>query len=255
MSEEQGNEVLKKLEQGIQESREMIQQRVMELAQDYFTGSVEMVKQAMEESRSTLEGLPDQLPGADEGSFRMLFENLMNNYDSIEECLDAAQQRVENLDPEEIVEQGEVDATDASRREAVKLGVDLSEVRGTGSGGRIIISDIMEAAEKNAKNKARELGVNVEEVEGSGFNGLVTADDVVQFAESRGDDVAQIEAEPTVDEAEPMVKIVEVVEEEAQPTMEAEAVQIAEEGEALKAAEAEVARTVGRRGLASGNRG
>ncbi len=191
MAEGQANEALEKLERGIQESREMIQQRVMELAQDYFTGSVETVKEVIEESRSTLEKLPEQLPGADEGAFQTLFQALMDSYDSIEESLDAAKETVANLDTERITEQGDIDATDAARREAGKLGVDLTEVEGTGTNDRIIISDVMEAAQKNAKNKAEELGVDIEDVEGSGFNGMVTAADVTRFAESAGDEAAQ----------------------------------------------------------------
>lgn len=191
MAEGQANEALEKLEQGIQESREMIQQRVMELAQDYFTGSVETVKQVIEESRSTLEGLPEQIPGADEGAFQTLFEALMDSYDSIEESLDTAKEAVANLDTGKITEQGDIDATDAARREAGKLGVDLTEVEGTGTDGRIIISDVMEAAQQNASDKAKELGVNIEEVKGSGFNGMVTADDVTRFAESVGGEGAQ----------------------------------------------------------------
>lgn len=186
MAEGQANEALEKLEQGIQESREMIQHRVMELAQDYFTNSVETVKQVIEESRSTLEGLPEQIPGADEGAFQTLFEALMDAYDSIEESLDSAQKSVENLDTERITEQTDINATDAARREAANLGVDLTGVEGTGTDGRIIISDVMEAAQKNASDKAEELGVDLEEIEGTGFNGMVTADDVTQFAESMG---------------------------------------------------------------------
>lgn len=197
MAEGQGKEALEKLEQGIQESREMIQQRVMELAQDYFTGSVETVKEVIEESRSTLEGLPDQIPGADEGAFQTLFDALMDAYNSIEESLDTAKETVANLDTEKITEQGDIDATDAARREAGKLGVDLTEVEGTGTNGRIIISDIMESAQKNANDKAKELGVNIEDVEGSGFNGMVTADDVTQFAESAGGEAAQAAQQAT----------------------------------------------------------
>lgn len=195
MAEGQANEALEKLEQGIQESREMIQQRVMELAQDYFTGSVETVKEVIEESRSTLEKLPEQIPGADEGAFQTLFDALMDAYNSIEESLDTAKETVANLDTEKITEQGEIDATDAARREAGKLGVDLTGVEGTGTGGRIIISDVMEAAQKNANDKAQELGVDIEDVEGSGFNGMVTADDVTQFAESAGGEAAQAAGE------------------------------------------------------------
>ncbi len=191
MAEGELNDALEKLSQGIEESKQMVQQRTMELAQEYFIDSVETLKQQIEESRSTLEDLPEQIPGADEGAFQTLFQALMDSYTSIEESLDTAKEAVSNLDTERITAQGELDATDAARREAGKLGVDLTEVEGTGSGGRIIISDVFEAAERNARQKAEELGVDIEEVEGSGFNGLVTADDVVRFAESAGGGAAQ----------------------------------------------------------------
>lgn len=41
---------------------------------------------------------------------------------------------------------GEVEATDAARRKADELGVKLSEVRGTGSGGRVLVKDVEKAA-------------------------------------------------------------------------------------------------------------
>ena len=41
---------------------------------------------------------------------------------------------------------GEPEATEAARRKAENLGVDLSQVEGTGSGGRILVRDVQEAA-------------------------------------------------------------------------------------------------------------
>jgi hypothetical protein len=41
---------------------------------------------------------------------------------------------------------GEPDATEAARRKAEELGVDLSQVEGTGSGGRILLKDVKKAA-------------------------------------------------------------------------------------------------------------
>lgn len=40
----------------------------------------------------------------------------------------------------------EVEATDAARRKAEDLGVDLARVEGTGSGGRIVVRDVQKAA-------------------------------------------------------------------------------------------------------------
>ena len=42
---------------------------------------------------------------------------------------------------------GRVEATDAARRRVEELGVELGEVRGTGSGGRVLVKDVERAAE------------------------------------------------------------------------------------------------------------
>jgi pyruvate/2-oxoglutarate dehydrogenase complex dihydrolipoamide acyltransferase (E2) component len=144
---ERQTEALEKLNQGIQESRREVQQQTMNLAQDYFGDSAEALKQQINESRSTLEGLPDQIPGGREEAFQALFQELMDNYSHMEECIDEARQNVVNLDTDQIRRQGEVEATDAARREARERGVDLTQVEGTGSDGRIIVNDVVEAAE------------------------------------------------------------------------------------------------------------
>ena len=50
-------------------------------------------------------------------------------------------------DPEtEDEDAGEPKATDAARRKAQELGIDLSQVEGTGAGGRILVGDVRRAA-------------------------------------------------------------------------------------------------------------
>jgi pyruvate/2-oxoglutarate dehydrogenase complex dihydrolipoamide acyltransferase (E2) component len=144
---EKQTEALERLNQGIQESRREVQQRTMNLAQEYFGDSAEVLKQNIRENRATLEGLPDQIPGGREEAFQSFFQELMDNYAHMEECISEAQQNVANLDTEGIRRQGEIEATDAARREARERGVDLTKVEGTGSDGRIIVSDVVEAAE------------------------------------------------------------------------------------------------------------
>jgi len=144
---EKQTEALERLNQGIQESRREVQQRTMNLAQEYFGDSAEVLKQNIRENRATLQGLPDQIPGGREEAFQAFFQELMNNYAHMEECISEAQQNVASLDTEKIRRQGEIEATDAARREARERGVDLAKVEGTGSDGRIIVSDVVEAAE------------------------------------------------------------------------------------------------------------
>ena len=158
MTEKQ-TEAVEKLNRGILESRQEVQQRTMNLAQEYFGDSAEVLKQQISENRATLENLPDQIPGGREEAFQALFQELMENYSVIEESISEAQNNVANLDTDQIRRQGEVDATDAARRQARELGVDLTKVEGTGSDGRIIVSDVIEAAEAMGDGAAEEEAV------------------------------------------------------------------------------------------------
>jgi pyruvate/2-oxoglutarate dehydrogenase complex dihydrolipoamide acyltransferase (E2) component len=144
---EKQTEALERLNRGIQESRQEVQQRTMNLAKEYFGDSAEVLKQQISENRATLENLPDQIPGGREDAFQALFQELMENYSAMEESINEAQQNVANLDTDQIRRQGEVEATDAARRQAKELGIDLTKVEGTGTDGRIIVSDVVEAAE------------------------------------------------------------------------------------------------------------
>lgn len=197
MSEDRANEALEKLNKGIEESKQMVQQQTMRLAQDFFGDSVGDLKDRIKENRATLEKLPDQVPGGQEESFQMLFQELMDNYSAIEKALDEADENVANLDTESLVQQGEVEATDAARREARERGVDLTQIEGTGSGGRITVVDVVEFAEEQsgeaapnasdaAKRRAEELGVDLSEVEGSGVGGMITVKDVMSLTEGAG---------------------------------------------------------------------
>ena len=141
-------EALEKLNRGIQESRQEVQKRTMNLAQGYFDDSAEVLKQHIKENRATLKDLPDQIPGGREEAFQELFQELMDNYSNMEEAIKEARENVANLDTDRIRRQGEIEATDAARREAKERGVDLTKIEGTGADGRIIVTDVVEAAER-----------------------------------------------------------------------------------------------------------
>ena len=200
MTERQTNEALDKLNRGIQESRQMVQEQTMKLAKDFFGDSMEVFKQEIKDSRGTLEDLPEQVPGGRDEAFQMLFQELMDNYAAIEGALDEAQKNVSALDTEQLRRQGEIDASDAARREAIELGVDLSEVEGTGSGGNITVKDVKKAAEEAeareinatdaARRRAEELGIDLAQVEGTGSGGVITVMDVTELAEQTAQDAA-----------------------------------------------------------------
>jgi pyruvate/2-oxoglutarate dehydrogenase complex dihydrolipoamide acyltransferase (E2) component len=203
MAEARTNEALEKLNRGIQESKLIVQQQTMTLAKDFFGDSVEELKQQIKENRATLEGLPDQIPGGQEESFQMLFQELMDNYEAIEQALEEANNNVSEIDADRLMRQGELDATDAARREARERGVDLTEVEGTGTDGRITVDDVRTYAESKqqdvedtaeqvteevvkasdaARRRAEEMSIDLSQVEGTGSGGLITVKDVTSAA-------------------------------------------------------------------------
>jgi pyruvate/2-oxoglutarate dehydrogenase complex dihydrolipoamide acyltransferase (E2) component len=203
VTEYRTNEALEKLNRGIEESKQLVQHQTMALAQDFFGDSVEELKQLIQENRTTLERLPDQIPGGQEESFQMLFQELMDNYEAIEQALDEANNNVSEIDPDRLMRQGDVDATDAARREARERGVDLTEVEGTGTDGRITVDDVRTHAESQqqdsgdaaeqvteqvvnasdaARRRAEEMGVDLSQLEGTGSGGLITVKDVTSAA-------------------------------------------------------------------------
>ena len=203
MAEARTNEALEKLNRGIQESKLIVQQQTMTLAKDFFGDSVEELKQQIKENRATLEGLPDQIPGGQEESFQMLFQELMDNYEAIEQALDEANNNVSEIDADRLMRQGEIDATDAARRQAREQGLDLTEIEGTGTDGRITVDDVRTYAESKqedagdtaeqvteevvkasdaARRKAEEMGLDLSQLEGTGSGGLITVKDVTSAA-------------------------------------------------------------------------
>jgi uncharacterized protein YjbJ (UPF0337 family) len=214
---EKQSEALDKLNRGIQETKYAAQQQTIELAQGYFDDSTKTLKQQIKEDRATLKDLPDQIPGGREEVFQGMFQELMENFTAMEKFIDEAQKNVSNLDPEQLRRQGEVDATDAARRDARELGIDITEIEGTGSDGRVTVDDVKnfaEAAEGGvageegeldasdaARREAEELGVDLSQVEGTGSEGRIIVSDVVEAskdaarreAEEMGVDLSQVE--------------------------------------------------------------
>jgi len=203
VTEHRTNEALEKLNRGIEESKQIVQQQTMTLAKDFFGDSVQELKQQIRENRATLERLPDQIPGGQEESFQMLFQELMDNYEAIEQALDEANNNVSELDADRLMRQGEIDATDAARRQAREQGVDLTEIEGTGTDGRITVDDVRTYAESKqedagdtaeqvteeavkasdaARRRAEEMGVDLSQLEGTGSGGLITVKDVTSAA-------------------------------------------------------------------------
>ncbi|MHC4155322.1 MAG: 2-oxo acid dehydrogenase subunit E2 [Planctomycetota bacterium] len=109
-----------------------------------------------------------------------------------------APQPVQTL-PASVTRDASVKASPLARRVAEKLGIDLSQVTGTGHKGKIMAPDVEKfsapapAADMvegrvlvspNARRLAKELGVDLSKVRGSGAKGRITGKDVKHYAES-----------------------------------------------------------------------
>ena len=88
-------------------------------------------------------------------------------------------------------ESQEVEATEAAERDAEELGIDLTEVEGSGEEGRVLVEDVAEASEESeanatdaAERKSEELGVDLSSVEGTGADGRITVGDVDKVAKA-----------------------------------------------------------------------
>ena len=85
-----------------------------------------------------------------------------------------------------------VEATDAAERRADELGVELSEVEGSGAEGNVTVEDVEEEADEEgivhatdtAEHRADELDVDLSGVEGTGAGGRITVEDVEKAAKA-----------------------------------------------------------------------
>ncbi|MGF1470686.1 MAG: E3 binding domain-containing protein [Rubrobacteraceae bacterium] len=103
--------------------------------------AVKQLTKAVEELREQNEALSEKLTGA-----------LEEQAEATRTMMRRLESRLEDLheeDPEGPAEDEDPEATEAAERKADELDVELSEVEGTGSEGRILVSDVEEAADSN----------------------------------------------------------------------------------------------------------
>lgn len=95
---------------------------------------LERILGTIESALAAIEQNPGLLDGSSRGENRGLLE--------LEGSAATPRQRE---DAQRAETSAEVEATDAARRKAEDLGVDLSQVEGTGSGGRVLVRDVQKA--------------------------------------------------------------------------------------------------------------
>jgi len=101
-------------------------------------------------------------------------------------------------------------ASPIAKKLAAKLGIDLSQVNGTGPGGKIVKEDVENFtptlvertgrlfASPNAKRLARESGIDINQIAGTGPNGRITGRDIKNHAPA-----IPIQSQPAPDQPTP----------------------------------------------------
>jgi hypothetical protein len=135
-------------------------QEAVNMAKDIYSDSIAEAKSKLQHDRSQLESLAEQVP---QGDAQARIQEMVDSYSGIEQSLDQADQ---DLGVEDRVSQtlqqaqeaggqvaGQVaegihepDATETARQRAEELGVDLSQIEGSGAKGRITVKDVTRAA-------------------------------------------------------------------------------------------------------------
>src|SRR5215211_4958986 len=157
-------EGVQNLAQQIQEQTQdlvqQIQQQILTSAQDFYENSLGNLMGQIHNDRSQLQELLEQLVSSYEAIENSLedvaqqqgVEDTVNQVAQLaQEAAGVATEQVQDLgasgSESEAVEEEEPDATHAARQKAEQLGVDLSEVEGSGAGGRITVTDVVQAAQ------------------------------------------------------------------------------------------------------------
>ncbi len=107
-----------------------------------------MGKKTRKEIKKLTEAVED-LREQNEELSRRLAEALENQTEEIRALARTLESRADTPYgevPDASGEEDESEATEAAQRRAEELGIDLSEIKGTGAGGRILVRDVEEAA-------------------------------------------------------------------------------------------------------------
>jgi pyruvate/2-oxoglutarate dehydrogenase complex dihydrolipoamide acyltransferase (E2) component len=135
--------------------------QAVNMAKDVYSDSIGEAKSKLQHDRSQLESLAEQIPREET---KQRIQEMVDAYSGIEQALEQAAQDlgvqerlIQTLQQAQEaggqvagqVAEGirdEPDATETARRRAEELGVDLSQIEGSGAKGRITVKDVTRAA-------------------------------------------------------------------------------------------------------------
>jgi pyruvate/2-oxoglutarate dehydrogenase complex dihydrolipoamide acyltransferase (E2) component len=144
-----------------QNLRQQVQQRVTQSAQNFYGQSVGGLKSQVQNYREQLEQFTQQLS---KGDAKAQVQEMIDSYTELEGSMDqavqdagvedAANEAAQHTDQQKQqfaqgaagqAQEEQPNATQAAENKAQELGVDLSQVEGSGAQGRIIVRDVLGA--------------------------------------------------------------------------------------------------------------
>ena len=177
------------LDRQVQESYKRIQQQNTGVAREYAEGSIETLRQQVEDTRNTLEQLTEQLPEGDLHPFRMVVQEMLDAFTWVTDALDNVEETISGLDVTQYMQDaGQDEASDEEAGEDAE--VEAENGADTEDEDAEEESDEEETEEESedsgeevrvtaaARRKAEELGVELSSLEGTGLNGIITVMDV-----------------------------------------------------------------------------
>jgi pyruvate/2-oxoglutarate dehydrogenase complex dihydrolipoamide acyltransferase (E2) component len=125
----------------MQESQQTQEGQYLQEAQDFFGQSMGRIKGRVQSDNAQLESIMQQLPEESQAQI----QEMIDSYSEIEGTMDQAAQ---DTGVEDAMSQAaqQSDATNAAQQKAQELGVNLSQMQGSGAGGRIIVRDVIGAS-------------------------------------------------------------------------------------------------------------
>jgi pyruvate/2-oxoglutarate dehydrogenase complex dihydrolipoamide acyltransferase (E2) component len=159
-----------------QNLQQQVQQQATQSAQNFYGQSVGGLKSQVQNYREQLEQFTQQLP---DGDAKSQIQEMIDSYTELEGSMDQAAQ---DADVEEAAKEAAQQTNQQMQQFAQETAQQAEDASQNGAAGQVQGQQEQKEEPPNAtqaaENKAREMGVDLSQVEGSGAQGRITVRDV-----------------------------------------------------------------------------
>jgi pyruvate/2-oxoglutarate dehydrogenase complex dihydrolipoamide acyltransferase (E2) component len=163
-----------------QNLQQQVQQQATQSAQNFYGQSVGGLKSQVQNYREQLEQFTQQLP---DGDAKSQIQEMIDSYTELEGSMDQAAQ---DADVEEAAKEAVQQTNQQMQQFAQETAQQAEDASQNGAAGQVQGQQEQKEEPPNAtqaaENKAREMGVDLSQVEGSGAQGRITVRDVIGAA-------------------------------------------------------------------------